>query len=52
MEASVGDQTPFMQEWDRIRNVLMTALWPFDEARQAVRDALRGIGRMPEGSPS
>jgi hypothetical protein len=52
VEAVVGDQTPFMEEWERIRNVLMKALWPFDEARQAVYDALAGIGRMPEVSPS
>ena len=41
-----------MEQWEEIRTLLMTALEPFDAARQAVYDALMGIGRMPEGSPA
>ena len=31
-------------EWDQIRGVILRALLPFEEARIAVREALRALG--------
>ena len=50
--AVAGNTSACLEEWDRIRTVIMKALAPFDEARQAVHDALMGIGRTPEALPS
>jgi hypothetical protein len=52
VEAVTGNTSPCLEEWDRIRTVIMKALAPFDEARQVVHDALMGIGRIPEAIPS
>ena len=43
--ASVGE--PSDGEWDRIRAVLFRALRPFDEARQAVLEGLKGLDLSP-----
>jgi hypothetical protein len=39
-------------EWDRIRGVVLKALLPFDEAREAVWEALSGVGQLGELAPS
>ena len=39
-------------EWDRIRGTILRALLPFEEARIAVREGLRGLGQLGELSPS
>ena len=47
-----GDRPPLGAAWTEIRDVLMKALWPFDEARRVVQQALFAMGRMPAESPS
>jgi hypothetical protein len=39
-------------EWNQIRVAMFHALRPFDEARKAVREALRALGQLGEPSPS
>jgi hypothetical protein len=39
---------PLEGEWNQIRGAILRALWPFEEARKAVREALRGLGQLPE----
>jgi hypothetical protein len=49
--AAVNNE-PLDGEWNQIRGAILRALLPFDEARKAVRAALRGLGQLPEPCPS
>jgi hypothetical protein len=49
--AVVNDE-PLEGEWNQIRGAILRALWPFEEARKAVREALSGLGQLPEPCPS
>jgi hypothetical protein len=48
--AVAGSGEPSEGEWDRIRGAVLRALLPFAEAREAVFQALRGLGAVPEES--
>jgi Flp pilus assembly protein TadD len=39
-------------EWNQIRAAMFDALRPFDEARKAVREALRKLNQLPGPCPS
>jgi hypothetical protein len=49
--AAVNNE-PLDGEWNQIRGAILRALLPFDEARKAVREALRALGQLPEPCPS
>jgi hypothetical protein len=45
-----GSGEPTEGEWDRIRGAVLRALLPFAEAREAVFQAMRELGAVPEES--
>lgn len=48
--APAGSGEPSEGEWDRIRGAVLRALLPFAEAREAVFQAMRELGAVPEES--